>query len=369
LDAEDWQKILDKISFHLQALRITGGEPTLHPQFGRLMKIIDRAGVPFVLFTNGWWRARQETLKMLKDCRNLKGILVSMHAADPGGYREYTGRDGFSQAVATIRESAAGGILVGTNTLLLKTTAARLEEIANFLLGLGAATVSFGRYYGPELNGLTLTSEAMKEALERVACLHRQDPRITLSNCVPFCFLPEVHYNGRGCTSGFTHCTIGPAGDVRPCTHSSTKLGFIQQENIETLWRCEQIQAWRNQIPEACLTCVALNQCRGGCRATAQQLFLTSDPFMEGPLTTLPPLPVVDLALEDRPRLNCHIELRDSRYALSSAGRFALLSVHSEPILKAIQDRQTLGQIQEQFGYTALQLIGSLVKSGFVHLE
>jgi len=364
-----WAAIIERLRPYTRALRITGGEPTLHKEFGQIIETIDGLGVPFVVFTNGNWTDPQATIQILSKCTNLRGVLISLHGADAIGYREFTGVDAFAAVADNIRLAVAAGLQVGTNTLLLTTTFRRVAQVVDLVLALGASTISFGRYYGESLPGLSLTAGDLRTALAQIADLRRKEPRIILSNCVPACFLPGINFGARGCTSGFTHCTIGPAGDVRPCTHTPVTLGYIQHDDIQTLWQSSILDEWRRRISPLCLNCAALNHCRGGCRAMAQRLGLPEDPLITASLTESGPPPIVELAVDEHPRLTCSVESTPYGYALSGVGHFVTLSHRSRPILQALSGRFTVKQLQDKFGPAGLQLVGSLVQKSLVELE
>ncbi len=370
LDAEAWHAILERLRPLARALRITGGEPTLHPQFDAIIRQVDVLGVPFVVFTNGQWPNPVKVIRILRSARHLRGILVSMHGDDAESYSCYTGSTGsddFLRLTAHIRQAAAAGLRVVTNTLLLRTTIDRLAEIAHLAFNLGVSGVSFGRYYGVPLPDLTPDADALRSALRQIATLRRNDPRITLSNCVPICFLPDTDFGGRGCTSGFTHATIGPQGDVRPCTHTALTLGNIHHghDQIEALWQSPALEAWRRAVPETCWRCAALSRCKGGCRATARQLNLPHDSLMSAaaPLETYPPAWISTVTLNDSdcPRLVCTVEQTSYGYTLTGTGHFVTLSLLSGPILHMLDGHTTVAQLRERFGPIGLQVVANLL--------
>lgn len=369
MDCASWEKIIARLRPYAQALRITGGEPTLHKQFAQIMETVEAEGLPFVLFTNGNWVEPQFVIDILQRCSHLRGILVSLHGIDARSYFRFTGVDAFDKVTNNIQLAVDAGLRVATNTLLLTTTYRQIAAIAGLALSMGVSTVSFGRYYGPPLPGLSLTTTQLRRALAEIAALRRHNNRITLSNCVPACFLPDEDFGGRGCTSGFTHCTVGPGGGVRPCTHTPLKLGYIQEEEIEALWQSPCLHEWRLAVPAPCRTCAALNRCRGGCRATAQQLKLSADPLMRNPLSEEFIRPVLNLASQARTQLACSIQPTSYGYALTGQGHFVTLSHLSDPILKAIEEHSTIGQICAQFGDAGLQLVGGLVQRRLIELE
>jgi radical SAM protein with 4Fe4S-binding SPASM domain len=368
MDAAQWGSIITKLRPYLQALRITGGEPTLHRQFPKLMEQIDTLGVPFVVFTNGNWSKPQSMIKMFQGCANLKGLLVSLHGADPAAYRQFTGADVFEKVLSNIKLATSAGLRVATNTLLLSTTVHQLSEIAELSFSAGVANISFGRYYGPPLQDFSISAAQLRQALSQISAMRRLDHRISLSNCVPTCFSPDGDFGGGGCTSGFTHCTIGPAGDVRPCTHSEVVLGQMPNDDIAELWQSSALSQWRNLIPNDCLDCQALNVCRGGCRAVAQKLVLPHDPLHVGPLSKTNH-ELVEFGMHDRPKLSYSVIPTGFGFALSGAGHYVTLSQKSKPILDKLDGNSTIESILDEFGSGSLELIGGLLHQHLLEMQ
>ena len=368
MEVSQWEQIISKLRPYIKGLRITGGEPTLHHQFPVLIRQIDRLNVPFVLFTNGNWSHPEIVINLLNGCTNLKGILISLHGNDPDTYAKFTGVNTYDKVIKNIRLACSAGLRVATNTLLLSTTFNKIPEIANLALSAGAANCSFGRYYGPVLQDLSLSDMQLKQALTQISNMRKRDQRISLSNCIPACFFPEDH-GGGGCTSGITHCTIGPLGEVRPCTHSEVVLGSMPEDDIGELWRSPALYRWRNLIPDDCINCAALNVCRGGCRAVAQKLSLHHDPLHVQALKTPHHQAVVKLGMLDHPKLSCSVESTEYGFALTRAGRFTTLSHKSRDILQVLDGKTTIETILNAFGPASLELIGGLLQQQMVELN
>lgn len=369
MDAVHWARIITKLRPYIQALRITGGEPTLHRQFSKIIEQIDTLGVPFVVFTNGNWSKPQAMVELFQSCTHLKGLLVSLHGADPAAYRRFTGVNAFEKVLANIKLAASGGLRVATNTLLLSTTIEQLSEIAELAFSAGAVNISFGRYYGQSLQDFSVSPAQLRQALTQIAAMRRSDRRISLSNCVPTCFSPEEDFGGGGCTSGFTHCTIGPSGDVRPCTHSEVILGRVPEDDIPELWQSPVLSAWRNLIPDDCLDCQVLNVCRGGCRAVAKKLTLTHDPLHVRALKKTVHEKIVELGMSERPKLTCSVRPTGFGFALSGKGHHVTLSRQSGPILDRLDGNTTVERLLNEFGPAGVELIGGLLQQHLLELQ
>lgn len=368
MDISQWEQIISKLRPYIKGLRITGGEPTLHTQFSILIRQIDKLNVPFILFTNGNWSHAETIINLLNGCTNLKGILISLHGNDPNTYAKFTGVNAYEKVIKNIRLACSAGLRVATNTLLLSTTVNKIPEIANQALSVGVANCSFGRYYGPVLQDLSPSDMQLKQALTQISNMRKMDQRISVSNCIPVCFSPEEH-GGGGCTSGITHCTVGPLGEVRPCTHSEVVLGSMPEDDIGELWSSPALYRWRNLIPDDCIDCAALNICRGGCRAVAQKLSLHHDPLYFEALKMPPHKAVVKLGMLDHPKLSCSVESTDYGFALTRAGRFTTLSHKSRDILQMLDGKTTVETILDEFGPASLELIGGLLQQQMVELN
>lgn len=370
LDGSAWIALLERLRPHLLNLRLTGGEPTLHPHFPAILHAVERLGVPFVLFSNGCWADPQALVEMLSTCRHLDGVLVSLHGADAPTHAAYVGRDTFERVCANITRLAQAGVRVGSNTLLLRSTAPHISRIVDLSLGLGVSSVHFSRYYGPALPEVELPPEELRAALSAIDALHTRDRRVLFNNCIPLCFF-QGSFSAHGCTSGFTHATIDPWGWVRPCTHTPLRLGSLLDEEIEALWQGEALRAWRERVPLACHACAQFGTCRGGCRATALQLGLAQDPLIAAPLTQETALPPTTLRLPRtaRPRANFSLRQDGEVIFLFNRNRSLAVAALSLPVLQALDGSQTLEELGARFGPQALDFIGALLQQGLAQIE
>ncbi|PJA62762.1 MAG: SynChlorMet cassette radical SAM/SPASM protein ScmF, partial [Candidatus Portnoybacteria bacterium CG_4_9_14_3_um_filter_44_9] len=64
----------------LSSIKLTGGEPTLHPQFRELVTLIDEAGLDILIETNGTL-IDNSMAQFLKSKSNVRFISVSLDGA------------------------------------------------------------------------------------------------------------------------------------------------------------------------------------------------------------------------------------------------------------------------------------------------
>jgi radical SAM protein with 4Fe4S-binding SPASM domain len=362
-----WPAILERIRGTAERLRITGGECTLHPDFPEILQAADRLAIPFVVFTNGNWDHPDATIRAFARNDHLEGLLVSLHGHDGPSHRAYVQCDTFERVTGSIRGAVEAGVRVTTNTVLLRSNVDHLEEIVERSLALGASAAAFSRYYGRTLPDLELAPDELYAALERIARLRRSEPRVLLNNCVPLCFAAGLDLPTRGCTSGFTHCTIDPWGDARPCTHSPFGLGSVLQRDIVEIWSDAPLRRWRDLVPDLCRGCGAFGQCRGGCRATAYQRGVPQDPLIRAPIEGAQSARIQVSLFRHLCPVPDYTVRRDSfgAYLINRSHQVAV-SDKALPILQAIDGKTSLAQIQAQFGQAALDFIGTLMLGGLV---
>lgn len=368
MDVERWRYLLTKLKPHILNLRVTGGEPTLFPQFPDLICRVNELAVPFVLFSNGLWPNFAETLALLLDCDHLDGVLISLHGRDAATHRAFAGVDSFSRVTATIRQAARAGLKINTNTVFTRNNYEDVAAIAALSCDLGASFAAFSRYYGPPTPVTDLTESEFRFAAATVHNLKQQGIRVQFNNCVPMCFDGQPT---KSCPAGITHCTIDPLGRVRPCTHTSQILGDLFNQSIVDIWHGEAVAQWRALIPSVCTTCAEFIRCRGACKAMACHLGQDKDPLIRRPLSH--PLSVGDprkikLYVDARPEPNFALRKEAFGYLLVNRNQIIPVKTETRPLLDALNGETTLRQIQRNFGAPGLALVAYLFNKGLVKL-
>ena len=66
LTSRQWVAMIEQMVSHARCLKLTGGEPTLHPEFEMIASCIDDLGIPFTLITNGRWPAPDRLLALFR---------------------------------------------------------------------------------------------------------------------------------------------------------------------------------------------------------------------------------------------------------------------------------------------------------------
>jgi len=310
LSMQEWCTVLDRIAPSTSWLKITGGEPTLHPEFEEIIEHAAALGIPFTLFTNARWLEPERLVYFLAGIPQLDGLLVSLHGAKAQPHEAFTCTPGsFDETVANIRLAVDAGLKVTTSTVLTRYSCPEVEAIVSLGQELGADHASFQRFIGaslPEIEPGELELQRAVEAIENIANGgngiggNGRGPKgngepVRFGTPIPHCFAANGSY---GCLAGIAQATIDPWGNVRPCNHAPLMCGNLLERSLEEIWHSPAMEAWRGMTPVECLGCREFAMCRGGCQATAMLRGLEKDPLIGKPVVTKPQEPPGKLALE-----------------------------------------------------------------------
>jgi radical SAM protein with 4Fe4S-binding SPASM domain len=369
ITAQDCRAILGHIS-HPEMFRVTGGEPTLSPEFAEIIRLLDDQGKPIVVFTNGTWEEPDTVIETLRACQNLDGILVSLHGHSAPAYQAFTRRGSFSTVLANIRRASEAGFAVNTNTILTHRNIDHMADVVEVATQAGARVVAFSRYYGVPIPGLTdLSPGQYKHAVEQVARFRASGKRVKFNNNIPFCLGGELT---QACPAGDTHCTVSPLGKARLCNHSPYEVGDMLRTHIEEIWQSDAVRWWRGQVPEMCQQCLAFELCKGGCRAHAEANGLLADPLACSPYQTIPKPPASiqhSLYGASFPQANFSLHRESFGYVLINRSRIIKVKDEARPLIDVLwHGDRTLAEIRTLFGQAALNFIGVLYDSRMVEL-
>lgn len=263
LSGDEWIKIIQRIKPYAQWLKLTGGEPTIHPDFEKVVTFLNRQEFPFRLLTNGRWANVESMLAFLIESPMLESLLISLHGPDQLSHEAFTNvRGSFDDAVVTIKRSTEATLKTATSTVITRHNWDRIEEMVEFALHQGADHLVFNRYIGAPLPNLEATNQQNIEALRKVEDLKSQGVPVQFGTPVPQCFFRN---STKPCLAGRAFATVDPWGKMRPCNHSSVIFGDLCQNTLEDI--LPFMVEWHAGVPNPCGDCKLLETCGAGCRA------------------------------------------------------------------------------------------------------
>jgi radical SAM protein with 4Fe4S-binding SPASM domain len=368
LSAKQWAQILEQLASSALRLKLTGGEPTLHPEFEAIVKRIASLDIPFTVFTNGRWPSPEGLVTLLARIPRFEGLLVSLHGPTAPSHEAFTDTDGsFAETVTNIQRASAAGLSVSLSCVLTQHNWHLIDEILELARRLGASSVVFNRHLGREIVGLTAAPIELRAALEKIGALREAGEPVKLGNCVPECF---AHTGQSACLAGAAFLTVDPWGQVRPCNHSAIVCGNLLNQSLTEIWAAPALEQWRQFVPAPCQGCAALATCRGGCRAQALATNTKSDPLMRSPFHKRDRrvTPEVQLFEYARPMGRFVSRAEDFGTLLLAGNRLLPIPHDVYPLLEQLDGQTTLRQIEAWHGQSALDLVGTMYQQGMVEL-
>lgn len=272
-----WATILSRLRPHLQRVKLTGGEPTLHYDFSRIVGLLNDMAIPFDLFTNGRWHNPDALVRLLTQSDCFGSCLISLHGPTASVHESFTGvADSFGETKKNILSAIGKGLPVVLSTIITQQNYFLTDDMLSLCEVLGCSHIVFNRYVGPFLPDISPSPQQLREAVQRVDALRSEGHRCKFSVCIPQCFTPS---SSQGCMAGIAACTIDPWGNMRPCNHAPLIVGNLFRQGLEEVWYSRLMVQWRKS-PDVCHGCSAFSWCRGGCRAQALLSGENHDPLI-----------------------------------------------------------------------------------------
>ncbi|WP_456368430.1 radical SAM protein [Thermococcus sp.] len=287
---------LDKAG--VAAVAISGGEPTIHPHFLRIVKELSSRGIHTSVATNGWTFADMENLKKAVEA-GIKYVEVSVDSAKPEKHDEFRGIPGaWEHAVKTLENAVKLGISHGMAVVMDKETYQEIDDILDLAESIGVKRVIFfnlvptGR--AEDMVKVDLSPEEREEFMKEIYHQMKkrkleilttapQYARVTLLESQGKNVTPAHFYIGEnnavktlaefigGCGAGRIYAGIEPDGTVVPCVFLPLPVGNIRTKPFKEIWensRIFNLLRDRDNFTGQCRNCPYRNIC-GGCRARA----------------------------------------------------------------------------------------------------
>ncbi|NER49298.1 MAG: radical SAM protein [Symploca sp. SIO1A3] len=255
-------------------IRLSGGEPTMHPHFDRIVLEAGRRGFRTELFTNGS-RMTEERTRLLSDC-GVRTMLVSIHGTQATHDKLTIRKGAYHKALNAMELAVNLGIEVVAEMLLCVDNMAEIEETVRAVYARGVRRMAFMPYvpYGLDDSRPRVSPQELPAILDRARSVSELmsfgvpcAPRHCLSDDPVAISEPSVIELTNHCGAGILWASVSFDGQLRHCPHSPVFAGKIE-EGIGKVFRERIVPEVRRAIApknEVCNSCSQFSACRGGC--------------------------------------------------------------------------------------------------------
>jgi MoaA/NifB/PqqE/SkfB family radical SAM enzyme len=156
-------------------VNFTGGEPTLHPQFGEVLETVAAAKLQASFVTNGWHFERTWP-GLLANREAISHVAFSLDGIDRDTHDRWRGDGSFERLVRAFSRCYIARMPFAIKIVVRRDLVDQLEEIAIFAARMGAAALNFVHVMPTSSNAqndLGLNRNEQRAAEEEIAILAR----------------------------------------------------------------------------------------------------------------------------------------------------------------------------------------------------
>ena len=272
----------------LASVKLTGGEPLLHPHWKELIAMPAMEGVNISVETNGTLidDAAAESFQNSA----VDQVAVSIDAASPDIHDRIRGKRGaFRRAVAGVEALSRAGVNIQIIFTLQRQNALEIDKVIALCKDLGAASLKVnnllpcGRGKDAFEQKQNLDLSEMKALYRKVEAEHPRSNGFTIVFDLPIAFrsLASITQDGICECRVLNILSVLANGDLSICgigqAYPNLRMGNVFESEIAFVWENDRIlNSLRNGLPGklkgACGGCIFKFQCMGGCRANAYAL-------------------------------------------------------------------------------------------------
>jgi SynChlorMet cassette radical SAM/SPASM protein ScmF len=270
-------------SLGLQSVKLTGGEPTLHPQFRTIVKYLNDENISILIETNGTL-IDTELAAFLKSNKRVDFISVSLDGSTAKTHEYLRGVKGsFKQAVAGIKNLVALGFRPQMICTLNRGNIAEIEATTDLAETLGCGSIKFNHIQVMGRGESFLLTKGLKlttiiEAYQKIVNEMERQIKIPIRFDIPHAFMPirKIIKSDLGQCAINNVLGVLASGDVALCGIGATTpeliYGHVQSKGIKNIWtKSKDLARLRKMIPfqfeGICGNCVHQFSCLGSCVA------------------------------------------------------------------------------------------------------
>lgn len=294
----------------VSAIALSGGEPTIHPDYLAVVRAAAKRGMYVATATNGWRFADLDELKKAVDA-GLRYVEVSVDSAYMKRHDIFRGVEGsWARAVRALENAVKIGLSHAMATTVTKYNIDEVDDILDLAESIGVRRVVFFNFIpvgrGREMVDADL-SPIEEEYFMRHIYREMQRRKIEIYTTAPEYGRVVIqmssgreaaptHFVARGdpitsaiaefiggCGAGRIYAALQPDGTISPCVFMPIHVGSLRYKPFREIWNENKLLTDlrnRDLLKGFCRKCPYRNVC-GGCRAKAYAYF--EDPLAPDP--------------------------------------------------------------------------------------
>jgi len=273
LTVDQWRSVIDKLwDVGIPHIVFTGGEPTLYNGLDELIAQSEEHGQVTGIITNGRSLREPGYLKRLI-ALGLDHVQITVLSHREEAHDRLAGAKGaWKETIEGLKVALGEDLYVSTNTTIMRSNLADIEETMRFLMALGAKNIAFNSIIrsgkGTQAEGITF--EELASILTRLRTVAVEGGvNLVWYSPTPYCEFNPINY-GLGikqCTACSLNMALEPDGTVLPCQSYYEPLGNMLTDPWSGIWDhelCKRIRE-RKYVDGKCSDCQLINVCGGGC--------------------------------------------------------------------------------------------------------
>ena len=297
----------------IPVIALSGGEPTIHPDFIPIVEEGARRGIYMSVATNGIRFAKEEFARRAIQA-GLRYVEISLDSVDSRKHDEFRGVKGaWEKAVKGIEnvvKLGEGKVSTGIAMTVTRLNKSEIREMVTLGEELKVTRVIFFNFIptgrGKEVQELDLSPEEREDVLRQIyqestraktqvvstapqlarvswQMSHGEDVLPTHFTMPRSKTLRAVAEFIGGCGAGRVYMAVQPEGTVTPCVFLPIPVGNLRRESLREIWENNKVindLKDKDLLKQPCGTCEFRYIC-GGCRARAYAYFndyLAPDP-------------------------------------------------------------------------------------------
>jgi MoaA/NifB/PqqE/SkfB family radical SAM enzyme len=131
-----------RLAYGTSSISFTGGEPTIHPNFGEVLDVVSNQGYSFNLVSNGWHFDRVLPALMAHRAR-IEAISFSLDGDSKESHDRWRGEGSFARLIRAVTLCRANGIPFSFKITIRQDTLPHLEKFALMAAKLGSSSLIF----------------------------------------------------------------------------------------------------------------------------------------------------------------------------------------------------------------------------------